>query len=80
MNGMFIKLLRHFTEQLTQEALAEKVGISQSTLSKYEAGILKVSPDAERIIRKAFTEMGLDESDQIFLYKVMNNHNQKGDK
>ncbi|MGG1630070.1 helix-turn-helix domain-containing protein [Rossellomorea sp. NRS-1567] len=79
MNGMYIKLLRYFAGQLTQEELAERVGITQSTLSKYEAGVLKVSPEAERIIRQTFIDAGLDESEQIFLLEVMNKQKRKGD-
>jgi transcriptional regulator with XRE-family HTH domain len=80
MNGMYIKLLRHFAEQMTQEELAEKVGVNHATISRYEAGASKMAPDTEKRIRKAFIDAGLDESEQALLYEVMNKQKRKGGK
>ncbi|MGG3912420.1 helix-turn-helix domain-containing protein [Rossellomorea vietnamensis] len=77
---MYIKLLRHFAGQMTQEELSEKAGITQSSLSRYEANISKMAPDTERKIREAFSDSGLDESMQAVLYEVMNKQKRKGDK
>jgi transcriptional regulator with XRE-family HTH domain len=80
MNGMYIKLLRHFAGQMTQEELAEKVGVSHVSISRYEAGVSKMGPDTERKIKEAFSDSGLDESEQALLYEVMNKQKRKGDK
>jgi transcriptional regulator with XRE-family HTH domain len=80
MNGMYIKLLRHFADGMTQEELSEKAGITQSSLSRYEANISRMAPDTERRIRKAFMDVGLDESEQALLHEIMKIKNRKGDK
>lgn len=76
MQSILLKYCRIFCE-LSQTELAERIGVTQSLVSKIESGVLPMQPDIERRLLKVFSEMGMD-ADNILQVKQMINEMQKG--
>ncbi len=61
-----IRTLRFFANEMTQQALAKKVGVSRQTIIAIESG--KYSPSLELAVRIAFA-FGV-KLDEVFIYAI----------
>lgn len=70
MNPKLIGLARHFSG-LTQSELAEKLGVSQYAVSKFESGLLKPSPEALRKMTAIFEINGIGTEELKFFTEII---------
>lgn len=70
MNKELLKSIRLLTGY-SQIQLAEKVGISHSTISRVEAGLIKLKPKTEREILNVFNEIGISEQEITSLLLIL---------
>lgn len=76
MNPELLKHLRQLSF-LTQAQLGESVGVHQTIIGKYEAGLREVSPEMERKLKEVFASKGIGESEISLLAEIFNSRRYK---
>lgn len=71
LNKELIKHLRSITN-LSQEKLAERVGVHQSLISKIEKNVVELTPQTQQAILKIFAEEGVGGLEIGILNSVIN--------
>ncbi|WP_369355889.1 helix-turn-helix domain-containing protein [Lysinibacillus capsici] len=71
---MIPELLKHCRQLalLTQTELAEMVGVHQTLIGKYEAGLHEVNPEMERKLKEVFASKGIKENEIALLSEIFN--------
>lgn len=68
-----MRLARHVVG-FTQKELASMLGVSQSAISQYETGTIKISQDKKDLLIHALAEHGL-EQEEIYILSGLKRNN-----
>ncbi|OIJ12962.1 hypothetical protein BKP35_10405 [Anaerobacillus arseniciselenatis] len=76
---MDLQLMKHVRQiaELTQEELAEKVGVHRTLINKIETGAVPVQDATLQKIKRAFNDAGITDADIELLASVFASKNMK---